>query len=67
MTGNGTHTTYQNGDLGDGLLFFTATLFILYCYCHWVLKAHDKQSIFIIMGITYDDNHEDGYENNNWK
>ena len=22
MTGNGNHTTYQNGDLGDGLLLF---------------------------------------------
>jgi hypothetical protein len=22
MTGNGNHTTYENGDLGDGLLLF---------------------------------------------
>jgi hypothetical protein len=39
MTGNGNHTTYKNGDLGDGLWYFF-THMIWLCLKIWYLEIH---------------------------
>ena len=49
MTGNGKDTTYKNGDFGDGLFLFVATIIF---FIFWVPKNHSAMNVGFSMKET---------------